>query len=119
MYISSTPKLFDLIAIIQSRVEKELPELWAHLFEYQIYLEVPLASPLMTLFSNSVNFIESTHIMNMFLLEGEQFIIALIMNIYKQMTPRILQLNDEYELLTFMTKTIYKQALDDGLFYPQ
>ena len=34
MYICSTPKLFDLINLISSKVEKELPALWAHLFEY-------------------------------------------------------------------------------------
>ena len=94
MYLSSTPKLFDLSAIIMQKIEKELPNLFDHLSKNEIYLEVLLASPLMTIFSNLVSFSEATHIMNLFILDGEQFLIDLIMNIYRNMLPEILKIED-------------------------
>jgi hypothetical protein len=94
MYICSTPKLFDLSAIIMERIEQEAPELHAHLFEYQIYLEIILAGPLMTLFAATTNFSESTHILSMFMLDGESFIVSTILNVYKNMQKEIMKLKD-------------------------
>lgn len=87
MYISSTPKLFDISQIIMDRVEKEAPELFAHFFEYQILLEIILAGPLMTLFGNIVGFNDTTHCLNMFILDGEKFMVELILNVFKNMAP--------------------------------
>ena len=104
MYLCSTPKLFDLSQQLMVRIENELPVLHSHLFEYQVFLEVLLASPLMTLFSNMLNFQESTHIMNLFILDGEKFIMDLIMNVYKNMTPEVLKLTDNFEIQAYMSK---------------
>jgi hypothetical protein len=87
MYLCSTPKLFDVCAKMMARIEDQLPCLHKHLFEYQIYLEVLLASPLMTLFSNIASHTEATHILTLFMLEGEPFMEDLIFNIYKNMAP--------------------------------
>ena len=94
MYICSTPKLFDLSAKIMDKLNVESPDLHSHLFEYQIYLEMVLAGPLMTLFASNLSFSESTHILNMFMLSGENFIVDTIVNVYKNMAPKILKFSD-------------------------
>ena len=94
MYLSSTPKLFDLSQQIMDRLLLEIPSLHANLFEHQIFLEVMLVGPLMTLFSNLVSFTESTHILTLFILDGESFIMDLIINIYRNMQDKILKMND-------------------------
>lgn len=94
MYINSTPKLFDISQRINERLQVEDHELYEHLFEYQIILEMVLAGPLMTLFANTTNFSVSTHILNMFILEGEKYITDLILHIYKSMRIEILTLSD-------------------------
>jgi hypothetical protein len=45
-----------------------------------------LAGPLMTLFSNILNFSEATHVLNMFILDGEKYMCDLLVNIYKNMS---------------------------------
>ena len=53
------------------RIQNEIPLLYEHLNKNEICLEILLSSPLMTLFSNIMSFSESTHIMNMYMLDGE------------------------------------------------
>ena len=57
-------------------------------------MEAVMASPLMTLFTNMLTFSEATHVLNMFILEGEPFIIELIVNVMKNMKDEILKFND-------------------------
>lgn len=52
----------------------------------------------MTLFGNLLNFTETTHIFNMFMLDGESFIMDLIMNIYNNMKSEIIKRKDEFEI---------------------
>ena len=52
----------------------------------------------MTLFANTLSFVESTHILNMFMLDGEQFIIDLIVNIYSNMSQQIIAKTDQFEI---------------------
>lgn len=73
----------------------------------------------MTLFANTLSFAESTHVLNMFILEGECMIVDLILNIYKNMTPDILAKKDQFEIQAYMSKTIYDQAMAEGKFYPK
>ena len=80
------------------RIEVEIPDLFSVLQKNEICLEVLLASPLMTLFGNLMNFTEVTHIFNMFMLDGESFIMDLIMNIYKNMKLEIIKRQDEFEI---------------------
>ena len=98
MYIISTPKLFDLSLKITERLVQEDQELHAHLFEHQILLEIVLAGPLMTLFANTTNFTVSTHIFNMFILDGEKYILDLIIHIYKSMRSHILNLTEQFDI---------------------
>ena len=72
----------------------------------------------MTLFANLLSFAEATHIFNLFLLDGETFIVDLILNIYRNMQGNILKLKDEFEVQAYMSKAIYDEALEKGLFYP-
>ena len=51
------------------RIQNEIPLLYEHLNKNEICLEILLSSPLMTLFSNIMSFSESTHIMNMYMLQ--------------------------------------------------
>ena len=111
MYISSTPKLFDKSQKIMDSLEVKHPELFAHFFEYQIYLEIVLAGCLMTLFSNNLSFSESTHILTMFMLEGESFIHDLIVNIYINMSPIILNMKDQFEIQSYLSKQLFDDAL--------
>lgn len=98
MYISSTPKLFDMSQKVMDEIEKKHPVLFSHLFEFQIYLEIVLAGPLLTLFSNNLSFSESTHILTQFMLDGEKFILNLIVNIYVSMSEKILNFKDQFEI---------------------
>ena len=77
------------------RIESEIPDLFQVLQENEICLEVLLASPLMTLFANLLNFGEVTHIFNMFMLDGETFILDLIMNVYKNMKDEVIKRKDD------------------------
>jgi hypothetical protein len=117
MYLSSTPKLFDLSAIIMGRIENELPNLHEHLSKNEVYLEVLLASPLMTIFTNLLSFSEATHILNLFILDGESFIVELILNIYRNMLPEVLKIEDQFEIQAFMSKEIFEDALMQNKFY--
>ena len=93
MYISSTPKLFEICQLMMERLEIEVPVLYETLMEHEVVLEAVLASPLMTLFSNLLTFSEATHVMNMFILEGEEYIVDLLIHIMKIMTPNIVTYN--------------------------
>jgi len=118
MYIiSSNPKLFDVCTLIMERIQKEHPALHKHLTDNEICLEIILAGPLMTLFANTLNFTESTHILNMFMLEGQNFIVDLIVNCYKNMAGEVLKLKDSFEIQAYLTKDIFEQAIDAGMFY--
>jgi hypothetical protein len=77
------------------RIESEVPDLFQVLEENEICLEVLLASPLMTLFANLLNFSEVTHIFNMFMLDGETFIMDLIMNVYQNMKEEVIKRKDD------------------------
>jgi len=90
MYISSTPKLFDISQLLQDRLLAEDNELHEHLLDHQILLEVVLAGPLMTLFANTTCFSVTTHILNCFILDGENYLLELIMNILKSMRAHLL-----------------------------
>ena len=81
-------------------------------------LEIALASPLMTLFSNILPLSESTHIITMFILDGESFLTGLFMNLFKKMEEEIMSLKDDhFELSSYLSKTIYLDALQKGKFY--
>ena len=104
LFISSTPKLFDMSQKITDRVQVEIPLLYQHLSDNEICLEILLSSPLMTLFANTLSFVESTQILNMFILDGEQFIIDTILNIYKNMSSKIIAKKDQFEIQQYMSK---------------
>lgn len=108
MYISSTPKLFEVCGIIFERLEIEAPELFKKLNEHEIVLEAILASPLMTLFTNLLTFSEATHVLNMFILEGESYIIELLVTIMKNMTPNIVDLDSQFEIQQYMSKEMFE-----------
>mmetsp|Transcript_2109 Transcript_2109/g.3724 ORF Transcript_2109/g.3724 Transcript_2109/m.3724 type:complete len:249 (-) Transcript_2109:41-787(-) len=112
MYISSTPKLFDVCACIQERIKGELPLLHAHLFEHQIIMEVILAGPLFTLFASNVNFSEATHVLNMFILDGKGFVVDLILSILATMQDRIVELDDSFEIQSFMAREMIEAGIE-------
>jgi hypothetical protein len=89
MYHPETPKLFELSQLLIERLMNEVPDLYEKLIEHEVVLEAVLASPLMTLFSNLLTFSEATHVLNMFILEGEAYIMELLMNIMRNMAPQI------------------------------
>ena len=60
--------------------------------------EMVLAGPLMTLFANTTNFSITTHIFNCFMLEGEQYILDLVVNIFKSMRSNIMMQNGQFEI---------------------
>lgn len=48
----------------------------------------------MTLFSNILNFSEATHVLNMFILDGENYMMKLLINIFKNMQANLLNKYD-------------------------
>lgn len=81
-------------------------------------LEIALAGPLMTLFSNIVPLSEATQILSCFILDGETFLMDLFMNIFTKMKPEILKRKDDsFELSTYLSKQLYLDALQTGNFY--
>lgn len=75
-------------------------------------LEIALAGPLMTLFSNIVPLSEATQILSCFILDGEAFLMDLFMNIFIKMKPEILKRKDDsFELSTYLSKQLYLDAL--------
>merc|ERR1712166_817844 len=71
MFISSTPKLFELSEKVQERLTIEDIQLSKFLSSKDIIYEMVLAGPLMTLFANTCQFSITSHIINCFILEGE------------------------------------------------
>lgn len=53
----------------------------------------------------------------MFMLEGESFIQDLIVNIYINMSPTILNLKDQFEIQSYLSKQLFDDALKQGKFY--
>ena len=98
MYISSTPKLFEICQLLSERIEAEIPVLHELFVEHEVVLEAVFASPLMTLFANILTFSEATHVLNMFILEGENFIVSLILNVLKNMTMEILKFDSQFDI---------------------
>ena len=82
-------------------------------------LEVVLASPLMTLFSNQLSFSEATQILSMFMLDGEVFLQDLFVNLLTQMKDKICGFSDLFDLQAFMSREMVEQALAEGKFYAQ
>lgn len=117
LFLDSTPKLFDLSGKLMDRLKTELPRLYAHLQSNDIFLEVLLASPMMTLFANLVSFSEATHIMNMFILDGESYVMELIFNCYRNLEVKVLLIKDPFEIQAYLSTQIYEDALKQGLFY--
>lgn len=76
-----------------------------------------LASPLLTLFANTMSFTEATHILSLFILDGEEFMTQLIFNIFKSMQTKILSIHEEFDLQAYISKPMYDDAFDQGLFY--
>ena len=112
MYISSTPKLFEICQLLTERIEVEIPVLYETLIQHEVVLEAVFASPLMTLFANLLTFSEATHVLNMFILEGEQFIVDLLMNILKNMTMEILKFDSQFEIQQYMSRKMFIQAIN-------
>ena len=107
MYISSTPKLFEICQLLTEKIEVEIPVLYETLIEHEVVLEAVFASPLMTLFANLLTFSEATHVLNMFILEGESFIVDLLMNIMKNMTMEILKFNSQFDIQQYMSRKMF------------
>lgn len=118
MYLTSTPKLFDFSSKMMKKIQNELPKLYSHLAKFEVYLEILLASPLMTLFSNILSYTEATHILNQFILNGENYMISLIFNVYKNKSEKIITIKDSFEIQAYMSKEIYEEAINEEIFYP-
>lgn len=97
MYLDSTPKLFEVCGKIMAKLKNDDFVLYTHLVDNEIGLEVALAGPLMTLFSNTANFSISTHVINCFILDGESYMIDLIVGIYILKRTTILSFVDQFE----------------------
>ena len=100
------------------RLEKEVPVLYEKLIEEEVVIEAVLASPLMTIFSNILTFSEATHVLNMFILEGEKYLVELLLNVMKNMCHVILGYETQFEIQNYMCRKMFKQALKEGKFYP-
>ena len=98
MFISSTPKLFDLCQKIKDRLAIEDKQLSNHLVANDIILEIVLAGPLMTIFSNTTNLSITTHIMNCFILDGESYILDIILHLFKSVRKEIMAYKDQFEI---------------------
>ena len=85
MFMSSTPKLFEISDKLAERLKVEDLELLEFLQEKGIILEIVISNPLMSLFANTTNFSVTTHIFNCFILEGEKFIVDVLLNVYKSL----------------------------------
>ena len=72
----------------------------------------------MTLFSNLLTFSEATHVMNMFILEGETYIVELLLHIMKKMALNIVNLNSQFDIQQYMSKQMFDDAMRSGNFYP-
>ena len=71
----------------------------------------------MTLFAANTNFSESTHILSMFMLDGEAFIVSTILNVYKNMQTEIMKLKDQFEIQAYLSKEVFEEAMTQNKFY--
>lgn len=111
MYIVSTPKLFDVAQLVYEEIRQKLPDLYQHLQDQQVILEVVLAGPLLTLFGSILPFSEATHILNLFILDGEQAIFDLVMKVMSSMKQQILQIQDSFEIQSYLARDLWDHSL--------
>lgn len=48
----------------------------------------------------------------MFILDGEEYIVSLILGIYKSMRNQIMALKDQFDIMAYLSKTVFVEALD-------
>jgi len=65
----------------------------------------------MTLFCSTLPLSESTHVLNMFILEGEEFLYLIIMNAFRHSEKKILDFDDLFELQQFLQREMLEEAL--------
>jgi hypothetical protein len=100
-----------------NQIKIEIPILYQHFIKYEIILEMILAGPLMTLFSNILNFSEATHVLNMFILDGENYMMKLLINIFKNMQANLLNKYDQFEIHAYMSKEMWEDAINQNKFH--
>lgn len=117
LYLPSTPLLFELSNKLMDKIQIEMPHLGKKLIDNEVALEPVIASPLLTLFSNILSFSESTHILNMFILDGEEVIIDLLMNVFNKMQTKIMAYDSQFEISKYLSKDVFTQAMKEQSFY--
>ena len=117
MFIESTPKLFEMSDALQARLKVEDRELYNFLLDNEIILEIVLSNSLMSLFANTTNFSVTTHILNCFILDGESYILDLLLNVYKSFRFSIMNFNDSHEIIDYMSKLMFVHAEKQSKYY--
>lgn len=83
LYVDETPKLFELVYIIRAYMKQKLAKLLKHFEAKGLALEPLLASPFFTLFSNLIDIKSALHLMERFMLIGEEYILDTLKHLFE------------------------------------
>jgi hypothetical protein len=72
-----------------------------------------LAGPLLTLFASCLSFSDATHVLTCFMLDGEKFVLELLVAIFRSSEKEILEIDDPFELQSFLSKEFIQKAVNE------
>ncbi|CDW78116.1 usp6 n-terminal-like protein [Stylonychia lemnae] len=109
VYLDNTPKLQNLMLIVQKKVYNECPKIYAHMQEYNVKNRFPKIIQILPSTVYSQIFItlglynckieHAMSIVDLFLLEGEKALFKLIINCMKLKQKKILSFNQDFVIL--------------------
>lgn len=112
-------EIVNLTAKFQKWLRKNDSKLADHLEERGVILEAQLSSPFMGLFANLVDLESALHVLDRFIFYGEQGILDVVQSSFVSQRNEILKMDDPFELQMYLTRQIYRDAIEKGTFLPQ
>jgi hypothetical protein len=112
IYDINTPKLMNLLSLINDRLSKDDPALLRHLKEQDLSLGAAFSPIFITLFIYQVPLPIATRIFECFILDGEIALIRVLLRMLYCKRDRILELK-ECELLTYLRSGMIVECVSE------
>lgn len=107
VYSIGTPGLLELLEKTYSRIETNMPTLHAHM--RQANLDGCLSQYFLTAFLSTLTWEDSLKVLDMFILEGADFLVNLIIKIFQLNQYELLQM-DEEELFSCLRSSLVRSS---------
>lgn len=116
IYDKTSCKISLLISDFQSHLKRKNKSVYEHIkLDEGFTYEACITSQIITLFIYDCEFDQATRMFEMFLLDGEQVIVDLLVTFIEKQTNRIMQLTD-FELMNYLRKEMITDTLNEYSF---